>query len=397
MEVLPVVTHQAATQRRAPQPSSGISPAARKRILAVLALAVVLAGVGAFALWTRPGSRPAPSTSGQLRAGLFISPDQPASEVQQTLDHYVDLGVNHVTVAAALFWLCPTPACDVERLDDVVDSARDRGMTVALQVNTSPDWLDSRGVQYAPDTVEARGRWVALARQLAVHFGTRVSYYEVWNEPDNPQFWRQGPDAAGYAALLHDTFLALKSVAPDITVVGGNFAGNNLGYLQAMYAAMERMYGDSAHSSRYYFDVLGLHPYAGSLNRAYSPTDTSKREQISSTGIVDRTYLGYRQMHAAVKQQEGMDKDLAFGEFGYSTTPGYYGPVADQIRARWLADAFRLAGKDGYVRYLTWFDYEPGGDDPGFGIRGTLTEQALRSAATAISQPGRETSQPSKG
>jgi hypothetical protein len=96
--------------------------------------------------------------------------------------------------------------------------------------------------------------------------------------------------------------------------------------------------------------------------------------------VVDRSFLGFRRMRALTGQRERIAKPLAFGEFGYSTQPGYYGPVPDSLRAEYLARAFRLARDAGYVRYVTWFDHDNGlPDERGFSIHGTATERALGS------------------
>jgi hypothetical protein len=355
--------------------------AGRGRTNPALALAVAVLVVAAL---LAEGTRSTVTAAVGPRRGLFLNPDQSAATIARQLDHYRNLHVNHVEVTADFSFLCPGKLCDLHPLDVVIAAAAARGMTVALQVDRTPDAVDPRGPAFGPDTAATRAGWVALFRKLVVRYRTRVAYYEIWNEPDSPRFWQQGPDPHAYALLLHDAYSAAKAIDPAVQIVGGNLSDNSVGFLRLTYDAMDRAYGQNqAKQAHYYFDVLGVHPYAGGDGFGLAP-DAASRDQNTVFGPVDRSYLGFRRMRALTAKREAVPKPLAFGEFGYSTTPGFYGPVSDDVRARYLTRVFQLATQAGYVRYLTWYDHDSTeADSQGFVIHGTATERALARVGAA--------------
>lgn len=70
------------------------------------------------------------------------------------------------------------------------------------------------------DDPEAEQAWISYVRALVTHFRNRVSYYEVWNEPDIASFWRNLPrSGANYARLFNLTVPVVKQVQPDAKIV----------------------------------------------------------------------------------------------------------------------------------------------------------------------------------
>ncbi|MCC7491880.1 MAG: beta-galactosidase [Fimbriimonadaceae bacterium] len=68
----------------------------------------------------------------------------------------------------------------------------------------------------------ARTAWAAFGEALARHFDGRVTWFEVWNEPDIKAFWTPyEPSAEDYADLVVLTAAALRSGQPGAKVVGG--------------------------------------------------------------------------------------------------------------------------------------------------------------------------------
>jgi hypothetical protein len=85
----------------------------------------------------------------------------------------------------------------------------------------------------------------------------RMSYWEVWNEPNIPQFWPPRPDATEYLTLLKTTYQATKVADPTARVVlgglaNGGFNADGSSYLQALYSL----------GGARYFDVVSIHIYS---------------------------------------------------------------------------------------------------------------------------------------
>ena len=87
-----------------------------------------------------------------------------------------------------------------------------------------------------------------------------VHAWQIWNEPNIPNWWRSGPSARRYVALLRAGAKAIRPADPGAEVVAAGLPNSKLGvpflkYLDAMYRA----------GARGWFDTLAIHPYAPSV------------------------------------------------------------------------------------------------------------------------------------
>jgi len=102
-----------------------------------------------------------------------------------------------------------------------------------------------------------------------------VQTYEVWNEPDNVEFWRPAPDASAYAELYLDTRTAIKLVDPAARVVIGGLTRPTM-FLPQMLAAQPRL-ADS-------LDGVAIHPY-GPTPGAVMTKIRSDRQVMATLGL----------------------------------------------------------------------------------------------------------------
>jgi hypothetical protein len=79
-----------------------------------------------------------------------------------------------------------------------------------------------------------------------------VEAFEIWNEPDNAEFWTPGPNAAVYAGLYGAARLAIDTVDPSARVVIGGLTKLS-SFLPAMLQARPSLRG--------HIDGVGVHPY----------------------------------------------------------------------------------------------------------------------------------------
>jgi hypothetical protein len=79
-----------------------------------------------------------------------------------------------------------------------------------------------------------------------------VQTYEIWNEPDNGEFWVPTPDAARYADLYIAAREAIDAADPAARVIVGGLT-NPTGFLPAMLAARPALLG--------HIDGVAVHPY----------------------------------------------------------------------------------------------------------------------------------------
>ncbi|MCB0209126.1 MAG: hypothetical protein KDJ52_07345 [Anaerolineae bacterium] len=144
-----------------------------------------------------------------------------------------------------------------EKPDAALRAAEFYGIDLIARIDQPPDWALDAGTP-TPWNLDA---YAAFARRVAERYGNRLAGVAIWNEPNLSQEWHdQPPDAAAYAEMLKASYPAIKAVAPDLPVLlgalastegEGDWAINDLDYLQTLYTA-----GAGA-----YFDIFTAHAY----------------------------------------------------------------------------------------------------------------------------------------
>jgi polysaccharide biosynthesis protein PslG len=184
---------------------------------------------------------------------------------------------------------------------------------------------------YAPDPQQ----FAAFAEGVVARYGKFVRHWEIWNEPDNPLFWKPAPDPDAYARLLKWTAAAIHRADPQAQVLIGGFNPNDLHFLRRV---AELGAWDS-------FDILAIHPYV-------SPSSPEAGNILAAADGV-----------RAVAQQYGQ-KPIWVTEVGWSSGPGdrdAVGVVDEQLQAAYLVRATLLLWRSG-VEKIFWYTLK---DDPG--------------------------------
>ncbi|MDQ3632860.1 MAG: glycosyl hydrolase, partial [Actinomycetota bacterium] len=191
-------------------------------------------------------------------------------------------------------------------------------------------------------------QFLAAKRKL----GEPSPVYEVWNEPDSPDFWGEAPSPDFYTAMLKASFARIKLGDPLATVLVGPTTGNN-------YAWIESLYARGAKGS---FDGVAVH-----TDTACSVVGPDKFYRDPNGRLGQYTFLGYREVRATMLAN-GDPKPIWMTELGWSTTHG--GPtsctrgasagkkpsgVDEAAQAAFLTQAFRCMANDPYVVAATWF------------------------------------------
>jgi hypothetical protein len=98
--------------------------------------------------------------------------------------------------------------------------------------------------------------WEKYVRALVERYRARLPVWEVWNEQNIPNFWKdpdqEKPDPAAYLPLLKRTYETIKSIDPKLTVAVGGYAGIPYDYIEKLYE-----FGGGK-----YFDIMNVHPYS---------------------------------------------------------------------------------------------------------------------------------------
>lgn len=117
---------------------------------------------------------------------------------------------------------------DFEWLDSIVDNLLERGLVPWINLVYGNGLYDDDaakvfGAVGCPPvkSEEAKKGWADYITALAAHMKGRISYYEVWNEPDGEWCWKHGPNGKEYGQFVVDTSVALKKGDSSAKVIGG--------------------------------------------------------------------------------------------------------------------------------------------------------------------------------
>jgi len=143
------------------------------------------------------------------------------------------------------------------------------------------------GVPRTPENIAA---FVHFAEAAAAHFRGRNVRYEIWNEPNNPQFWAPSPNAAEYATLLKEVLSAMRRADPSAVISSGGISNLDVAYLsRALDRSFARM-----------LSAVSVHPYPRTRPEAIVPA--------------------YSAIRSWMKKELGDTIELWDSEWGYSST-----------------------------------------------------------------------------
>lgn len=127
----------------------------------------------------------------------------------------------------------------------------------------------------APTTDRARAGFLEYARRVtAFSKGRNVSALEVWNEPDNNNFWAGG-DPVAYSSLLGATRAAIKEVDPNRRVVNGGPSWVNLSYILRL-AKTGQLAG---------LQGFAVHPYRTAAPETFGVDTIAMKAVLGSQGL----------------------------------------------------------------------------------------------------------------
>lgn len=342
--------------------------------LLVLAMAACLAVLVAILV----SNRPAQSDTAFEYALPVNAAELNDAELERTLDKAKSAGVSSISSGAVWWYLNegrPPRSYGWSSLDRLIAGAEKRGMKVSLQLHGTPDWVHPRlkgrvpeffdRIWYPPRKAKQIGHWSNFVTDVVSRYKGCVVRYEMWNEPNIDAFWKPGPNPAEYAALLRASYSSAKRAYPGARVAFAGLSRNDVGYVNAYYSAAKKYRG--AARTRYFFDVMDVHPYSsmhssGSSgpDRPLSPdTNTSSAVFDGTYGTVDQNFLGIKKVKTAMDAQGDSGKPIFLGEYGFPTTDTWMKGVPDSTRASYLKRAYAQARNLPYVEGMAWYNYYP--------------------------------------
>ena len=166
------------------------------------------------------------------------------------------------------------------KYDRIVDLAEQYGLQIQARISNPPKWAqesDEAGDMAPPALIDD---YVNFAAAVAERHQGRISYFQIWNEPNiYPEWGEADVDPERYTELLCQTHDALKAINPELVIISGALAptiemgARNLND----FIFLERMYAAGAGAC---FDVLSMQGYG--LNSG--PTDRRMRPVTVNVG-----------------------------------------------------------------------------------------------------------------
>jgi hypothetical protein len=172
-----------------------------------------------------------------------------------------------------------------KKYDYIVELLSAQGIGILGILDYSASWA-SPGWNQPPDKDEDFIRYVSY---VVGRYRDKVQYWELWNEPDDEQYWTPQDGMVRYTQLLQKVYRKAKEIDPNCSILIG-------GLSKSIPLSLKRIYENGGKGD---FDILAIHPFVNPLN----PADIQRVKGL------------YRQCKR-IMQQRGDDKKIWFTELG---------------------------------------------------------------------------------
>jgi polysaccharide biosynthesis protein PslG len=246
-------------------------------------------------------------------------------------------------------------AAYLARIDALVSKAASRDIKPLFVVLWTPCWASSAPAEVKQDCSEGwreRGTasypptsandYAETVVYLAKRYGSRVSGWELWNEPNQSYFWTSSNPAASYATLVKAVYPAVKRVS-SATVIAGALSLSDFKFTEALYRS----------GIKGKFDAFSIHPYSFDA----SPLAPQKDH-------MDASFIRGVQAVRNVMLRHGDKRPMWLTEFGWHTSNV---GVDEARQAEYLTLAYAQIQSWSYVSAGIWYELQNGGPDPANG------------------------------
>ncbi len=225
-------------------------------------------------------------------------------------------------------------------LDYAVNGSKSRDIKVLMTVDRTPNWANKNQGEFVPPSND--NDYADFLVFLIKRYSGKVNDFEIWNEPNQSQFW-VNPNPTRYTALLKTAYLAAKAVNPGVNILGGSISNTtSIGtdFLKGLYSA----------GAKPYFDVLSQHIYGDPP--AHGNMDPETLFDTLTTTILP------------IMQNNGdSGKKIWITEHGYTTAlanSSHPAGVTESVQADYLTRAYSKAKTISQIDSLYYFSWMNG-------------------------------------
>ena len=194
--------------------------------------------------------------------------------------------------------------------DEIVETAEREGVTLLPYVCYTPRWLGDHPENFWREPPRDLDRFGKFMFQIAQRYKGKIRSWELWNEPDNRDYWRGS--AKQFARMFKRGAEAVRRADPRAVVVLGGLAGGpDSNFMHALVRN---------HQIARFSDVINFHSY-------FETWDKKAAERLP------QRIREYRELAVASAPRAKAAPDLCLAEFGYSSAASKSGKDSEWVRA----------------------------------------------------------------
>ena len=221
------------------------------------------------------------------------------------------------------------------KYDNIVTLAQQHNIEIIARLSNPPSWSralpdEVTGSKAPPDDFNDFGDFAAAVAQ---RYQGRITYYQVWNEPNGNEEWGlQDVDPEAFTQLLCLAYQRIKAVNPEAVVLAGALTptiamtGRNMNDL----IFLQRMYNAGAANC---FDIMSAQGYglwSGATDQRLRPTIINYPHHILIRDLM--------------VQNGDAHKAIWISELGWNIVPDHipptFGRVTPEQQARYAVEAY---------------------------------------------------------
>jgi polysaccharide biosynthesis protein PslG len=231
---------------------------------------------------------------------------------------------------------------DWSSIDRVVNTAISYGIESVCDITYTPKWAAASectsDFACAPANPQAFG---VFSGQVASRYKGKVTYFEVWNEPNYSVFWQPRPNASKYGQILKEAYTQIKSANPQAFVLSGGLAasGDEVDGSLSPLTFLKTIYSEGNNK---FFDAVALHPYTFPAGIDYAANWNSWQQMP--------------QVHKLMTDRGDVDKKIWITEFGAPTSgPGKAHEINDMDNFTYGVDFMSESAQNELVKEASSF------------------------------------------
>lgn len=172
-------------------------------------------------------------------------------------------------------------------LDHYTQMAHQHGSQIILTLGQPPAWAVSGNAKRCAyekgcNVPVSEAYWRTYVHALVVHGNGSIRYWEIWNEPGQPEFWSGSPETL--AEMTNVACDEIRTFAPRAKIIAPSITPGRIDFFRTYFNSVD-------HSC---IDIVSMHYYINS-NNFYKGTNwadinylNTVRALMSSSGLADR-------------------------------------------------------------------------------------------------------------